>query len=442
MQKLNQKLSLKAQLSPQQIQFLNLLQTPLSLIDEKIEKELEENPALEELDENEGQQYQYTTKQKTKEQDFSNYSNESTPSLYLFLKSQIIGLNINKSQRDLISFVIDSIEENGLIKRNISSLIDDYLIISDKTVTEKEVRFVIDLIKKMEPSGVGCFSIKDSLILQVQRKKNKHKERTFEILNSHYSEFSNKNFEKIIRDLNINKVTLNEIYNDVEKLNPLPAVGFNKEDEIINYISPDFYVRDENNQLIVTVNNQFQKKVGINQFYNKLLNETNDEETKKFLNQKIEQAKHFTNSLIKRQDTLLNVMTSIVKKQEKYFFSGTEKDLTPMKLADIASIVKMDISTISRVTNSKFVETSFGVFLLKELFSEAYTKKNGDRISTKEIKESLKEIIKEEDKASPYTDEKICEILEKNEYSIARRTVSKYRESLSIPTARLRRKVI
>ena len=176
MQKLNQKLSLKAQLSPQQIQFLNLLQTPLSLIDEKIEKELEENPALEELDENEGQQYQYTTKQKTKEQDFSNYSNESTPSLYLFLKSQIIGLNINKSQRDLISFVIDSIEENGLIKRNISSLIDDYLIISDKTVTEKEVRFVIDLIKKMEPSGVGCFSIKDSLILQVQRKKNKHKE--------------------------------------------------------------------------------------------------------------------------------------------------------------------------------------------------------------------------------------------------------------------------
>ena len=442
MQKLNQKLSLKAQLSPQQIQFLNLLQTPLSLIDEKIEKELEENPALEELDENEGQQYQYTTKQKTKEQDFSNYSNESTPSLYLFLKSQIIGLNINKSQRELISFVIDSIEENGLIKRNISSLIDDYLIISDKTVTEKEVRFVIDLIKKMEPSGVGCFSIKDSLILQVQRKKNKHKERTIEILNSHYSEFSNKNFEKIIRDLNINKVTLNEIYNDVEKLNPLPAVGFNKEDEIINYISPDFYVRDENNQLIITVNNQFQKKVGINQFYNKLLNETNDEETKKFLNQKIEQAKHFTNSLIKRQDTLLNVMTSIVKKQEKYFFSGTEKDLTPMKLADIASIVKMDISTISRVTNSKFVETSFGVFLLKELFSEAYTKKNGDRISTKEIKESLKEIIKEEDKASPYTDEKICEILEKNEYSIARRTVSKYRESLSIPTARLRRKVI
>jgi len=442
MQKLNQKLSLKAQLSPQQIQFLNLLQTPLSLIDEKIEKELEENPALEELDENEGQQYQYTTKQKTKEQDFSNYSNESTPSLYLFLKSQIIGLNINKSQRNLISFVIDSIEENGLIKRNISSLIDDYLIISDKTVTEKEVRFVIDLIKKMEPSGVGCFSIKDSLILQVQRKKNKHKERTIEILNSHYSEFSNKNFEKIIRDLNINKVTLNEIYNDVEKLNPLPAVGFNKEDEIINYISPDFYVRDENNQLIITVNNQFQKKVGINQFYNKLLNETNDEETKKFLNQKIEQAKHFTNSLIKRQDTLLNVMTSIVKKQEKYFFSGTEKDLTPMKLADIASIVKMDISTISRVTNSKFVETSFGVFLLKELFSEAYTKKNGDRISTKEIKESLKEIIKEEDKASPYTDEKICEILEKNEYSIARRTVSKYRESLSIPTARLRRKVI
>jgi len=442
MQKLNQKLSLKAQLSPQQIQFLNLLQTPLSLIDEKIEKELEENPALEELDENEGQQYQYTTKQKTKEQDFSNYSNESTPSLYLFLKSQIIGLNINKSQRDLIFFVIDSIEENGLIKRNISSLIDDYLIISDKTVTEKEVRFVIDLIKKMEPSGVGCFSIKDSLILQVQRKKNKHKERTIEILNSHYSEFSNKNFEKIIRDLNINKVTLNEIYNDVEKLNPLPAVGFNKEDEIINYISPDFYVRDENNQLIITVNNQFQKKVGINQFYNKLLNETNDEETKKFLNQKIEQAKHFTNSLIKRQDTLLNVMTSIVKKQEKYFFSGTEKDLTPMKLADIASIVKMDISTISRVTNSKFVETSFGVFLLKELFSEAYTKKNGDRISTKEIKESLKEIIKEEDKASPYTDEKICEILEKNEYSIARRTVSKYRESLSIPTARLRRKVI
>jgi len=442
MQKLNQKLSLKAQLSPQQIQFLNLLQTPLSLIDEKIEKELEENPALEELDENEGQQYQYTTKQKTKEQDFSNYSNESTPSLYLFLKSQIIGLNINKSQRDLISFVIDSIEENGLIKRNISSLIDDYLIISDKTVTEKEVRFVIDLIKKMEPSGVGCFSIKDSLILQVQRKKNKHKERTIEILNSHYSEFSNKNFEKIIRDLNINKVTLNEIYNDVEKLNPLPAVGFNKEDEIINYISPDFYVRDENNQLIITVNNQFQKKVGINQFYNKLLNETNDEETKKFLNQKIEQAKHFTNSLIKRQDTLLNVMTSIVKKQEKYFFSGTEKDLTPMKLADIASIVKMDISTISRVTNSKFVETSFGVFLLKELFSEAYTKKNGDRISTKEIKESLKEIIKEEDKANPYTDEKICEILEKNEYSIARRTVSKYRESLSIPTARLRRKVI
>ena len=192
----------------------------------------------------------------------------------------------------------------------------------------------------------------------------------------------------------------------------------------------------------VTVNNNYRRKLAVNSFYKNLYNETQNPETKNFLKQKIEKAQWFKQAIKQREETLLGVMNNIVKIQEKYFISGDEKDLRPMKLADIAGLINVDISTVSRVTNSKYVETSFGVFLLKELFSEAFTKENGETISTKEIKITLKEIIDSEDKSNPYIDELLCELLDKNGYSIARRTVAKYRESISIPPARLRKKIL
>jgi RNA polymerase sigma-54 factor len=201
-------------------------------------------------------------------------------------------------------------------------------------------------------------------------------------------------------------------------------------------------VYEKNGDLVVTVNNNYRKKLGVNSFYKNLYNETKDQETKKFLKQKIEKAQWFKEAIKQREITLLGVMKNIAKIQKKYFISGDEKKLKPMKLADIAGLINVDISTVSRVTNSKYVETTFGVFLLKELFSEAFTKESGEKISTKEIKITLEEIINSEDKTNPYIDELLCELLEKNGYSIARRTVSKYRESLSIPTARLRKKIL
>jgi RNA polymerase sigma-54 factor len=445
MQKQQQILKQKLKLSPQQIQFLGLLAIPIVDLEKRIEEELEENPTLEESDstentDNKEENFHYKSKENKRDFIVDNIT-ANIDSLSSFLHKQIIGINNSDKEVELLEYLIDSLDNNGFLTQRNDAIIDDYFIANDILITEKELNGALDILKTFEPVGVGAKDLQECLIIQLERKDSVYKSISKEILENYYHEFSNKNFEKIIKELKISEKELADVYKEVEGLNPLPGSGFSINKENTEYMVPDFSLKNSEDGISVILNNPNTKIVAVNKYYEKLLKETSDVETKDFLQKKIEKAKWFVDALKKRNKTLKDVMEAIVKIQESYFTSGKEYDLKPMKLADIAEIIKMDISTISRVTNSKYVETNFGSFLLKDFFSEAYKKDNGEIISTKEIKKKLIDIIDSEDKTKPFTDEIICDLLGKEEYHIARRTVAKYREELKIPISKFRRKL-
>ena len=445
MQKQQQILKQKLKLSPQQIQFLGLLAIPIVDLEKRIEKELEENPTLEESDstesiDNKEENFYYKSKENKRDFIVDNIT-ANIDSLSSFLHKQIIGINNSDKEIELLEYLIDSLDDNGFLTQRNDAIIDDYFIANDILITEKELNEALDILKTFEPVGVGAKDLQECLIIQLERKDSVYKSISKEILENYYHEFSNKNFEKIIKELKISEKELADVYKEIESLNPIPGSGFSINKENTEYVVPDFSLKNSEDGISVILNNPNTKIVAVNKYYEKLLKETSDVETKDFLQKKIEKAKWFVDALKKRNKTLKDVMEAIVKIQESYFTSGKEYDLKPMKLADIAEIIKMDISTISRVTNSKYVETNFGSFLLKDFFSEAYKKDNGEIISTKEIKKKLIDIIDGEDKTKPFTDETICDLLGKEEYHIARRTVAKYREELKIPISKFRRKL-
>jgi len=441
-QKLEQKTLLN--LTPQQIQFLNLLQTPLIALEKSIEKELEENPALEEdleKDTNEEEEINssFITISKTKDLNTVNIEDKQT-SLAEHLIIQLTTLNVNEDMKFLVHYLINSLDDNGFLNRDLYSISSDLLINNQLDVKEDQLLKALKILQGLDPCGVGARNLKECLLIQLQTIHPEEKNALL-IIRDYYTAFTNKNFEKIKASLCISSLDLKNIYILIESLNPIPGSGFSQENINIEYIVADFNVFIKNNTPEVTLNKSSIKSLTISNYYKKLLEETTDKETKLFLKEKIEKAIWFKDSLLKREKTLKKIMSAIVKLQEAYFISGIEKDLLPMKLADIAQIVNMDISTISRFSNAKYVETHFGTFKLKELFSEAYRKDNGEVISTKEIKSALKDIVKDENKMAPYTDEELSEILSKQEYHIARRTVSKYRENMNIPIAKMRKKL-
>jgi len=432
-QRLEQKLSFT--LSPQQIQFLGLLQTPIVLLEKKIEDELEENPALEE-EEEDSEVQKVTSPSNTGLENFQ--IEDRSESLQDHLKLQLIGLDLNKDARYLVEYLIESLDESGFLNRDLISIGDDILINDNKKVEQSDLQDALVTVKSLEPTGVGAKDLQECLIIQLRKLKPNNMLAQQIILN-HYKSFSNKNFELLLKKYDLKREELEEVYNIVEVLNPIPSAGFSKNVTTPNYIFPDFTIKVNNSELTLQINKGNFKQIKVSGYYEKLLKETSDKNTKMFLTEKIEKAKWFKDSIEQRNITLKKVMTAIINFQKKYLLSGLEKDLKPMRLVDIAHLVQMDISTISRVSNSKYVETNFGTFKVKEFFSDAYRKDNGEVISTKEIKKHLKEIIYTEDKKKPYTDEQLSELLGKDEYHIARRTVTKYRESLSIENAKLRR---
>ena len=445
MQKQQQILKQKLKLSPQQIQFLGLLAIPIVDLEKRIEEELEENPTLEESDstestDNKEENFHYKSKESKRDFIVDNIT-ASINSLSSFLHKQIIGINNSDKEVELLEYLIDSLDDNGFLTQRNDAIIDDYFIANDILITKKELNGALDILKTFEPVGAGAKDLQECLIIQLERKDSVYKSISKEILENYYHEFSNKNFEKIIKELKISEKKLADVYKEIESLNPIPGSGFSINKENTQYVVSDFSLKNNEDGISVILNNPNTKIVAVNKYYEKLLKETSDVETKDFLQKKIEKAKWFVDALKKRNKTLKDVMEAIAKIQESYFISGKEYDLKPMKLADIAEIIKMDISTISRVTNSKYVETNFGSFLLKDFFSEAYKKDNGEIISTKEIKKKLIDIIDSEDKTKPFTDEIICDLLGKEEYHIARRTVAKYREELKIPISKFRRKL-
>lgn len=445
MQKQHQILRQKFKLSPQQIQFLGLLAIPVVDLEKRIEEELEENPTLEESDDTESidnKEENFHYKSKNSKLDFvvDNITG-NVDSLSNFLHKQVVGINNSDKEVELLEYLIDSLDDNGFLMQRHNAIIDDYFIANDILISEQELNDTLNILKSFDPAGVGAKDLQECLIIQLERKDNVYKSISIEILRNYYHEFSNKNFEKIIKELKISEKELAGVYKEIETLNPIPGGSFSINKENTEYVVPDFSLKNSEDGISVILNNPNKRNVAVNKYYEKLLKETSDAETKDFLQTKIEKAKWFVDALKKRNKTLKDVMETIVKIQKNYFISGKEYDIKPMKLADIAEIIKMDISTISRVTNSKYVETNFGSFLLKDFFSEAYKKDNGDIISTKEIKKKLIDIIEGEDKTKPYTDEVICELLGKEDYHIARRTVAKYREELKIPISKFRRKL-
>jgi len=447
-QKLQQKLGFN--LSPQQIQFLALLQIPLASLDSRVQEELEDNPALEETEKSEDisideMEEDYSNSYKYKQQTNSDYSevqiSDFEETLSEYLKKQLLLLNLDEDDLFLIEYLIDSLDEKGWISREVFSISDDLLINLNLEFSEEEVIKSLLLIQTLEPFGVGARNLQECLLVQLKNKEqNEIVELSIKVLENQYERFSKKNFEGVIRELEISEKQLKDVYELVEKLNPFPASNFSKNSRA-SYITPDFIIKIIDEKNIISLSKRSGKELRVSNHYKKMIQETSDKEAKEFLKQKIESANWFKDAILQREQTLLKVMNAIIKHQEKYFLSGDDKDLKPMILADIAQIVNMDISTISRVSNSKYVQTFFGSFLLKELFSEAYRKDNGELISTKVIKSKLKDIVDSEDKTSPYTDEKITILLGEEEYHIARRTVSKYREELGIETSKYRREL-
>ena len=438
----------KVNLSPQQIQFLSLLQIPIVELEKRIKEELEDNPALEET--NELPQHVGDIKE---DRGFSNYSKSTSgtnqffyvedkkESLSDYLHSQLNTLNINENLNFLTSYLINSLNEFGFLNRSLQSICDDLLISNSISVSLDEINTAVDLLKSFDPCGVGAKDLQECLIIQLSKL---FPENIFakNVIENFYIDFTNKNFDKIIKKTGASKDELKAVYKIIESLNPSPSRGFSEDNIPEQYISADFSViLKNNNELEIELKKPILKNLKPSLYYKNLLAETNDKQTISFLQNKIEQANWFIDALIKRDITLKKVMNAMAQFQKSFFISGNEKDLIPMKLADIANIVNMDISTISRVSNAKYVETFFGTFKLKELFSEAYRKDNGEVISTKEIKKRLVELIELEDKSNPYTDEKLSEMLEKEEYHIARRTVAKYREGMGIQTSKIRKQL-
>ena len=443
-QKLQQKLS--QNISTKQIQFLNLLQIPITSLQERIQKELEDNPTLEESEENEEDVF---SENNTGSSNFHNTKNDynlvqiedKKETLANYLSEQLINLELDDKKTFLINYLINSLDSYGFLSSDLHTISNDLLTQEDINVDEKKLEVCLEILQSLEPIGVGARNLNHCLLLQLE--KNYPDEKVaLNILKKHYKYFVNKNFDFLLSEYKINENNLKAIYKIIESLNPIPSAGFSKNPNMtIEYITSDVNVIIKNEVPIISATKLKDNGIRISKYYIDLLNNTKDKNTSDFLSEKIEKAKWFKDALIKRESTLLKIVTSIVEYQIKYFASGSEKDLKPMKLSDIAQNVGVDISTISRASNSKYIETHFGTFKIKELFSEAYRKDNGEIISTKEIKTKLLELINNENKSKPFTDDELADLLGKEEYHIARRTTAKYRESLKIPVSRLRKKL-
>jgi len=426
-------------LSPQQIQFLGLLQLPIISLEKRIEKELEENPAL---DEDEELEESPTSFQGSYSKlNFEDYQIEdSEDNIKDLLTKQLIDLNLNDDLLFLVNYLINSLDDNGFLSRDLYSISSDLLTANDMMVSEEDLKQALKILQGLDPVGIGSKNLQNCLLIQL-KKLHPSKKIAFQIISDFYTPFSNKNFEHLIKNVPVTAKKLKTIYNLIESLNPFPTAGFSENTNPIEYIYADFSIIESNGELQLQINKGNGKALKVSKYYSDLLLETNDKKTIDFLKKNIEKAKWFKESTVKREDTLRRVISAIIELQKDYLISGLESDLKPMKLSDVSEIVNMDISTISRVSNSKFIETHFGTFKVKELFSDAYRKDDGSLISTNEIKTQLKEIILHENKLRPFTDEQLAELLGKEQYHIARRTVAKYREFLGIETAKLRREL-
>ena len=453
MQKLQLRQNQSQKLSPQQIQFIKLLQLSNSNIESEIKKELEENPALEEnenkdnIEFDSSREYNYTSKS-NKEIDYSKENTLSnSESFRENLLQQLNFLKLEKNELIIAKQIIGTLDNDGYLRRDINLIIDDIALTENIEFSKKEVENILFKIHKLEPTGIGARNLEECLILQIDELEDlspTHK-LSKKIITESFDEFKNKKFSEIYEKYPESKKEINESFNFIKTLNPKPSGGM-EDLSITEYLIPDFIIKKNDDEFLVEL--AFGRKpININKSYitiyddlkRKKNKDSNSKESLEFIKKKIEKAQWFVDALNQRNSTLLKTMNTIVDIQNLFFESGDENDLKPMILKDIAEIIKMDISTVSRIVKSKVAQTDYGVFPLRYFFSESTIKKGDELISSKVVKNYLQEIIENEDKESPLSDEKLEKILNEKGYQVARRTVAKYREQLEIPVARLRR---
>jgi RNA polymerase sigma-54 factor len=482
-QKLQQKLLQK--LSPQQIQMIKLLEVPTLQIEQRIKKELEENPALEEgaddeplpSEENEDEQYEeeesdneeFTLDDYIDDDDIpdyrlqaNNYSRDDEKraeipfsagsSFHEYLKSQFGLRDLTERQKILGEYILGNIDEDGYLRRELINIVDDLAFLQNFEATEEELDEVLKIIQDLEPVGVGARSLRECLLLQLGKKDLSQPavKLAYSIIDQHFQEFTKRHYDKIIARMSITEPELKSAIDEVLKLNPRPGgVYSDPYSKVAQPVIPDFILEHSEDGFDLHLNSRNLPELRLSAAYSEMLQTyTRDKNNKKemkeavlFVKQKIDSAKWFIDAIKQRQNTLLLTMNAILEYQQVYFIDGDETKLKPMILKDVAEMTGLDISTVSRVANSKYIQTHFGIFPLKFFFSEGLQTDSGEEVSTREIKRILQDCINNEAKRKPLTDERLTEILQEKGYQIARRTVAKYREQLNIPVARLRKEI-
>jgi len=475
-------LKLSQKLSPQQIQLMKLIELPLQELEERLSREIEENPALESGKDKEDDDYFDTDsdydEQSNKDdgdinvEDYlsdddtpdyklksNNYSDDdeekSLPfvsgiSFNQFLKNQLATFSLNDEDQKIAEFLVGSVDQSGYIRAELLDIVDDLAFTSGIYTDLESLKKILQKIHLLDPPGVGAKDLQECLVIQLKRKnQTKSVENATTILENYFDLFIKKHYKKIIQKLNIDEDSLRDSIKEIEKLNPKPGSAFSEPAKINSTIIPDFKIEIVDNQLILNLNSRNAPELFVSNEYKNML--SGYQENKKvsksqkqavtFIKQKLDAAKWFIDAINQRNQTLLVTMKTIMDFQKKYFLSGDESNLKPMILKDIAEKINMDISTISRVANSKYVDTPYGIKLIKSFFSEGITNDKGVEVSTIEIKKELQIIIDKENKSKPFTDDELTKKINEKGYPIARRTVAKYREMIGAPVARLRKKL-
>lgn len=481
-------------LSPQQIQLMKLLQVPTAQLEERIKEELEENPALETGDEEEHEEFEtentdeFESGDEEYEMDGSedeydnidiseyvhdgdddiadyrmrdeNYpdsdENKTIPhkvetGFNEVMLEQLGQLNLSEHQRKVAEQIIGNLDDDGYLRRDISAIVDDLAFRQNVITSEEEIEKLVLQIQQFDPPGVCARTLQECLLIQLEKKKDEGEdvENAIKVLEKYFDEFTKKHYEKIQRGLNIDDEQLRRIINQIIKLNPKPGGNVGDSNTGESYVIPDFFIINNAGKLELTLNSRNAPDLRISEGYREMLKDY-DKGSKKdkrqkeavlFIKQKIDSAKWFIDAIKQRQHTLLSTMEAILNYQYNFFLTGDDTELRPMILKDIAEMTNLDISTVSRVANSKFVQTEFGTYRLKFFFSESLQTDSGEEVSTREVKKILSDLIEGESKKNPLSDERLTELLQEKGYNIARRTVAKYREQLNIPVARLRKEL-
>ena len=482
-QQLNLKLSQK--LSPQQIQLMKLIQLPTQAFEQRVKQELEDNPALdsgkedqdsfddefkneevesdseiieteseidvdEYLSDDEIPDYRTQANNYSKDDDEKTIPYASGVSFSQYLKTQLQSFRLSEEEKQIAEFLVGSVDESGYIRRETIEIVDDLAFTQNIYTDEQTVEKIFQIVHKLDPAGVGARSLQESLLIQLKRKTpTQSTALSIAIIEEAFEQFSKRHYQKLLSKFSISEDELRDVIDEISHLNPKPGGSYAGNNRIVEHVVPDFTIKIKDGELQLSLNGRNAPTMHVSREYSNMLKgyKETDKKTKKqkdavmFIKQKLDAAKWFIEAIRQRQETLFVTMNAIMHHQYEYFMTGDERDLKPMILKDIADKIGMDVSTVSRVANSKYVDTPYGTKLIKEFFSESMTNSEGEEVSTLEIKKILQITIEKEDKKKPLTDEKLAKILKDKGYPIARRTVAKYREQLDIPVARLRKEI-